>query len=83
MKKIEVDKNEIEPLKDIIKFTSGGWTQLLSMSNGDLEKDFREQEVPEKDRPQPKTPTIDFCTDERFSAEDKLEARCASRSCTG
>ena len=79
MRKIEVDKNELEPLKDIIKFTSEGWTQLLSMSNGDLEKDFREQEVPAKDRPHPNTPTIDFCTDERFSAEDKIDARVTLR----
>jgi hypothetical protein len=80
MKKIEVDPNELEPLKDIIKTTSGTWTGLISLSNCDSEKKFREQEVPIKDIPHPHTPTIDFCNDQKFTTEDKVETRLILRS---
>jgi len=79
MKKIKVNQEELEPLKDIIKFTSGAWTSLISLSNDDSEKKFREQEVPVKDRPHPHTPTIDLCNDQRFTTEDKVEARLILR----
>ena len=80
MRKIEIEQKELEPLKDIIKFTSGTWTNLISLSNSDSEKKFREQKVPIKDRPHSHTSTVDFCTDTRFTSEDRVEARVLLRN---
>ena len=80
MRKIEIEQKELEPLKDIIKFTSGTWTSLISLSNGDSEKKFREQKVPTKDTPHPHTPTVDICYDKRFTTEDRIEARVTLRN---
>ena len=79
MNKLEIKQEELEPLKDIIKFTSETWRHLIPLSNGDSEQDYRNQKVPIEDRAQPRTPTVDICTDQRFSSEDKLEARVTLR----
>ena len=75
MKKIEANIKELEPLKDIIKFTSKSWRELLSLSNNDLEKDFRSAKIPTEDEPYPHTPTIDICTNRMFASDDRVEAR--------
>ena len=80
MNKIKVEQKELDPLKDIIKFTSGTWTSLIPLSNGDSEKKFREQKVPTKDTPHPHTPTVDICNDKRFTTEDRVEARVTLRN---
>ena len=80
MKKINVNQEELEPLKDIIKFTAHGWQQLTAQTNNDKEKDFRSAVIPDKDTPHPHTPTVDLCTDIRFSSEDRVEARLLLRN---
>lgn len=79
MKQIEINKKELEPLKEIIKFTATSWQELTLLTNNNTEKDFRSSPIPEKDIPQPHTHTVDLCTDQRFSSEDKMDARFTLR----
>ena len=79
MNKIEVNKKELEPLKDIIKFTSGVWRYLMTESMQDTEDAFRSAEVPTKDTPHPHTHTVDICVDPMFTSDDRVESRVILR----
>lgn len=79
MKRLELNNEEIEPLKDIIKLTSNVWKYLISENMQDKEEDFRSAPVPTKDVMHPHTPTVDISCDKRFTTEDKVEVRLILR----
>lgn len=79
MKKLDVEQKDLEPLKDIIKNTRGGWKQLITSDNGDTEEAFRAMELPKSDVIHPQTPTVDLREDARLSIEDRVETKIMLR----